>query len=45
MGYVGAQLHAGSSSLLLCALEGSLDFNPDFDVDKIYTASKKQRKD
>tara|TARA_B100001123_G_scaffold292546_1_gene326076 strand:- start:318 stop:1346 length:1029 start_codon:yes stop_codon:yes gene_type:complete len=43
--YVGAQLHAGSSSLLLCALEGSLDFNPDFDVDKIYTASKKQRKD
>ena len=43
--YVGAQMHAGTSSLLLCAFDGNLDFNTDIDVDKIYTASRKLKKD
>jgi len=43
--YVGAQKHAGSSSLLLCVSTGNSDFNADFDLNGIYTASRKPNKE
>ena len=43
--YVGAQMHAGTSSLLLCAFDGNLEFNTNIDVDRIYTACGKPKKD
>ena len=42
--YVGAQIHAGTSSLLLCVSAGSSDSNLDIDMSRIYTASGKRKR-